>query len=93
MDFVSSNQPIKLTVLVRAMPEISSHTMKIDLLYLKFKLFSLPVILICFSGWIIFIKNISYFVCKSIPAHRGPLNAIVTTQFEIVQQLVFVYES
>ena len=35
MDFISSNQPIKLTDLVIAMPEISSHTLKKDLLYLK----------------------------------------------------------
>ena len=35
MDFISSNQPIKLTDLVLAMPEISSHTLKKDLLYLK----------------------------------------------------------
>ena len=27
MDFISSNQPIKLTDLVLAMPEISSHTL------------------------------------------------------------------
>lgn len=35
MDFITSNQPIKLSDLVLAMPEISSHTLKKDLLYLK----------------------------------------------------------
>ena len=35
MDFISSNQPIRLTDLVQSMPEISSHTLKKDLLYLK----------------------------------------------------------
>ena len=35
MDFIATNQPIKLTDLVLAMPEISSHTLRKDLLYLK----------------------------------------------------------
>jgi DeoR/GlpR family transcriptional regulator of sugar metabolism len=35
MDFISSNQPIRLTDLVQSMPEVSSHTLKKDLLYLK----------------------------------------------------------
>jgi len=35
LDFISSNQPIKLADLVLALPEVSSHTLKKDLLYLK----------------------------------------------------------
>jgi predicted HTH transcriptional regulator len=35
VDFISSNQPIKLTDLVLSMPEVSSHTLRKDLLYLK----------------------------------------------------------
>lgn len=35
MDFISSNQPFKLADFALAMPEISSHTLKKDLLYLK----------------------------------------------------------
>ncbi len=35
MDFITSNQPITLTYLVFAMPEISSYTLIYDLLYLK----------------------------------------------------------
>ena len=35
MYFISSNQPIKLADLVLSMPEISSHTLRKDLLNLK----------------------------------------------------------
>ena len=35
MEFIASNQPIKLTDLVVAMPEVSVHTLRKDLLYLK----------------------------------------------------------
>lgn len=35
MEFISLHQPIKLADLVQAMPQITSHTLKKDLLYLK----------------------------------------------------------
>jgi Fic family protein len=35
IDFISANQPIKLTDLVSVLPDISSHTLKKDLQYLK----------------------------------------------------------
>lgn len=35
LDFIATNQPIRLADLAQSMPEISSHTLKKDLLYLK----------------------------------------------------------
>lgn len=35
MDFIAKNLPVKLTDLVLVMPEITSHTLRKDLLYLK----------------------------------------------------------